>query len=303
MSNIVFFTDKITPNYLEAPFFYKYRKGIFSFNGKYIHSNYLYWILKNNNIDNVKLVDNISEIKPEDILFFHYDFKDVIPNKTDYVKVQIVSDRPKVGWADYYCINDPSRIKDEFLLFEPLPVGMEEKTPSFPPSKFHTNCAEFYLPEEFKDKKELEKLKRQGIYITFEHDKHVTPENFDVFFFIRSTRNLDDRDKRGLKKHIIDQDSYKNACRLFQSFHMHTPAIFSYHTSMEYERKSEFDFLEANDFYEFLSAANFLRIDKKYYNLMIENCKIRKQEFSNSLIVSQILDIKNKIINQRNQKN
>jgi len=207
MSNIVFYTDKITPNYLESPFFYKYRKGIFSFNGKYIHSNYLYWILKNNNIKNVILTEDIKKVAPEDVLFFHYDFKDEIPHKTEFKKVQIVSDRPKLDWADFYCINDPSRLNGEYLLYEPIPLGLEEKFPQFPPKTFHTNCAEFYLPDEFKDIKEIDKLKRQGIHLTFEHDKHVTTDNFDVFFFIRSYRNLDQTYKNGNKKLLTDETS------------------------------------------------------------------------------------------------
>lgn len=295
MSNICFFTDLITPNYLEFSFYYKFRKGPFAFNGKYIHSNYLYWILKNNNYFNTKLVTSLDEVSEDDVLFFHYDYKDKIPEKTKFLKVQIVSDRPLVKNADYYCVNDPSKVKNDFLLYEPLPVGLMQKNINFPPVKFHSNCAEFYVLNEFKSLKNLDKLKKHKIDLSFEHNRHVSLIGFDVFFFLRNINSYNDIDKKGAKKHLVTEASFKNASRLFQSWHMGTPAIFSSHTSMNHEKKSDLDFLEANSYDEFLECCIKLKTNKNLFFSMIENCKNRRNEVTNNLIAHQLYSIFNKI--------
>jgi hypothetical protein len=303
MSNIVFYTDKITPNYLESPYYYRFRKGMFAFNGKYIHSNYLYWILKNHGIDNVKLVTSVGEVSENDVLFFHYDFKDNIPKKTDFVKVQIVSDRPLLEWSDFFCVNDPSKLANNILLFEPLPIDLKLKNIQFPPKRFHSNCAEFYVLDEFKDKKNIKRLLDNNIKVSFEHDRHVSLIDFDVFFFLRNTNHLNDLNNRGEKKHLSSTNSYKNACRLFQSWHMGVPGIFSDHSSMNFEKKSNLDFLSANTFEEFLQACITLKTDKDLFYNILDNCNVRKKEISNHIITRQIVEAFNNIKALRDQNN
>jgi hypothetical protein len=303
MSNICFFTDLLTPNYLDKPFYYQFRKGPFPFNGKYIHSNYLYWILKNNNFSNIKLVSSIDEINKEDVLFFHYDYKNKIPEKTDFIKVQIVSDRPKINYADFFCVNDPYKINKDFLLYEPLPLGLRKKTVNFPPEKFHSNCAEFYVLNEFKDLKKINKLLNYNIKVSFEHNRHVSLMDFDVFFFLRNVSFYNDINNKGSKKHIVTESSYKNACRLFQSWYMETPAIFSTHSAMNYEKKSNYDFLEANTFEEFIECCIKLKNNKDLFYSMVDNCKKRKNEITNNIIANQITNIFYKVKGLYNQKN
>jgi hypothetical protein len=296
MSNLCFFTDKKTANYSQAPFLYKYRKGPLAFNGKYIHSNYIYWILYNNNIKNIKLVTHSNEVEDNDILFFHYDYRDSIDQKRNFTKIQIVSDRPKLNWADYFCISDPSQITDkDFILYEPIPLGINVISSSFPPTNFHTNTAEFYLLDEFKNQKLLNDLKKEDINITFEFNKHVTTDPIDVFFFIRNKNFINLTDKAGNNKHTAEQGYLKHPCRLFQSWIMETPGIFSNHTSMNFYRKTDYDFLEANTFEEFYEKCIFLKKNKDFFMTMIANCRTRKTEVTNNCIVEQIQKIERAI--------
>lgn len=290
MSNLCFLSDRCAPNYIDSPFLYKYRKGAMAFTGKYVHSDYIYWILYNHNIPNIKLVKNTDDVGDDDILFFHYDFKDKINTERRFKKVQIVSDRPKIAWADYYCLNNPAIIKDEFLLFEPLPYNLKTKNTNFPPSKFHCNCLDHFILDEFKESKNINNLKNQGINITFESNLQFTEDEFDVFFFIRN-KNYDLVTKSKKQKHFNLLDN-KHFNRLLQSWIMEVPAILNTHSSIESIKQSELDYLTANSYEEFLDKCLLIKTNKDLFFDMIENCKKRKKEWSNTLIVNQILDIR-----------
>ena len=69
VSNICFITDNLLPNYLEKPVYYRFRDGPLAFTGKYIHTAYNYWILKNAGVNNIKLITNTDDIGDDDILF------------------------------------------------------------------------------------------------------------------------------------------------------------------------------------------------------------------------------------------
>lgn len=282
MRNFYFYTDKCFPNYLESPEHYKYRTGSNAFGGKYIHSNYLYWILKNNNVCNIYLLNKHGHVNREDVIFFHYDLRDDII-KFDCKKIQIVSDRPRVDFADYYCVNYKQN-DSEFLLDEPLPMGLTIKTPSFPPVHFHTNLAPQHINKALRDAMS----KYSDINITAETNAHVTDYNFDVFFFIR---NYDYMNNNYKLLNEITPNNLKHACRLLQSWIMQVPAILTPERAMKYYIKNEYDFLAANNVDEFVHHAYKLRKDKELFYAMIENAKERKKEISNNIIVNQFKTI------------
>jgi hypothetical protein len=287
MGNLCFLTDLDMPNYLVNSSYYKYRNPPLPFPGKYIHSNYLYWILKNNNIKNIKLLKTDKDINPDDILFFHYNFKDKINFNKDYVKLQIVSDKPRVDGINGYLSYDPTnKQEDEYILYEPLPLGLSIKTPSFSPRRFHSNSAVHWVPKYFSDKLLFQK---HNIEISYEHNRHVSAIDFDVFFFMRDTACLEEKNNDGTKKHNIVL--FKNASRLFQAWHMEVPSIFCNHSAMSYIKKSELDYLEANTKEEFIECCLRLKTDKDLFYAMIENAKKRKNEFNNSVMIEQINNI------------
>jgi len=287
MGDLCFLTDADLPNYSDNSSFYKYRNAPLSFSGKYIHSNYVYWILKNNKVKNIKLIKNDDNIKPDDILFFHYTYKDKVNFKKDYVKLQIVSDKPRIEGVNGYCVYDPSNKKEnEYILYDPLPLGLNIKKATFSPKNFHCNTAVHWVPKYLKT---LDEFKKLDINITFEHNRHVTVTDFDTFFFLRDVSCLEEKNDDGTNKHNIVL--FKNATRLFQSWHMEVPSIFSNHTAMSYVRKSELDYLEANTKEEFIDCCLRLKNDKDLFYSMIENCRKRKSEFSNQTMILQIDEI------------
>lgn len=297
VSNICFITDNLLPNYLEKPVYYRFRTGPLAFTGKYIHTVYNYWILKNAGVKNVKLITSIDEVNDNDVLFFHYEYKDAVDFNKPYPKLQILSDKYRVHGADAYCVYDPSYMEaNDVLLYDPLPVGLERKKTNDVPKIFHCNTSLHWLPNFLKDTDFIEQLKKEDIHITFEHKRHYTNQNFDVFFFIRDISCLEEKDEDGAPHHKIRH--YKNAARLFQSWHMGVPGIFSNHPSMTYLKKSEYDYLEANNKEEFVDKCRLLKNNNEYYKQMIQNCDKRRNEFNNSLIIDQI----NSIIKMYNRK-
>jgi len=284
MGNLCFLTDSDLPNYLDNSAYYKFRNPPLSFSGKYIHSNYVYWILKNYGVKNVKILKSDEDIRPGDILLFHYNYVDKIDFKKDYVKLQIVSDKPRIENIDGYCCYDPTDLKEnEYLLYDPLPVGLSTKSAQYKPTRFHCNTAIHWLPDYLKCTK---KYTSKNINISFEHNRHFSFSDFDIFFFLRNTACLSELNDDGTKKHNIIL--YKNATRLFQAWHMEVPSIFSAHSAMSYVRKSELDYLEANTEEEFISCCERLQNDKSLFYGMIENAKIRKKEFTNETMINQI---------------
>ena len=279
---LYFYTDKNTPNYLEAPKYYKFRLLPNTFCGKYIHSNYLYWILKNNNIDNIQLLHKNGCVDKEDIVFFHYDFKEDV-EIFNCKKIQIISDRPRVDFADYFCVNYKQNV-NEFLLDEPIPNGLTVKTPSFPPSHFHTNLASHHIDKSLRDIVG----KYSDINITFETNAHVTDYNFDVFFFLRNYEYINAEEKLINK---ITPNNLKHASRLLQSWIMEVPAILTPEKAMKYYVKGELDFLAANNVDEFIFHAHKLKQNKELFYAMIDNAKQRKKEISHDTIVNQFKSI------------
>lgn len=279
---LYFYTDRNTPNYLEAPKYYKFRLLPNVFCGKYIHSNYLYWILKNNNIDNIQILQKNGCVSKEDVVFFHYDFQDDV-GKLDCIKVQIVSDRPRVNFADYYCVNYKQN-DNEFLLDEPIPHGLSEKYPNFPPVHFHANLASHHIDKSLRDIVG----KYSDINITLETNAHVSDCNFDVFFFIRNYEYINKEEKLINK---IVPGNLKHASRLLQSWIMQVPAILTPELAMKHYVKSELDFLAADDMDEFVQHAHKLKHDKELFYAMIDNAKQRKKEISHDIIVNQFKHI------------
>ena len=83
---------------------------------------------------------------------------------------------------------------------------------------------------------------------------------------------------------------------------MEVPGIFSRHSSMQYFKTTDYDFLEANTFDEFFEKGMFLRNNKDFYTHMIENCRKRKNEVTNKCIVEQIEAIERRV-NDNQQNN
>ena len=92
---IGFFCPDYLPNYKEDPKAYKYLPG------KLSSTAYYFWILKNHNVDNIKLVQTRKEADTCSVIVFHYDDRDKLRTYKGK-KIQVVTDRPPVSNADLY---------------------------------------------------------------------------------------------------------------------------------------------------------------------------------------------------------
>ena len=288
MGNLCFLTDNLDmPNYLDSPSYYKFREFPLAFTGKQTHSNYLFWILYNNNISNIRLIDNEKCLNDGDIVFFHYDVRDKLNFNRPYKKIQILSDKPRVKGVDAYCVNSKCYIEEniDFILNEPLPLGLTKVTPSWPPNIFHCNCCKHWIPDCFNENL----YKKINFNITFENNRLVSICKYDVFFFLRNLNVLSKKDEDGQNTHL--PPIRKHANRLIQSWIMGVPGIFSYNPAIQELRETDYDYLEANDEYEFIECSNRLIRDKDLFYKIILNGEKRKTNFSNSIIINQIKHI------------
>jgi hypothetical protein len=294
MGTICFITDTITPNYLQNSAYYKFRNPPLAFDGQRVHSNYLFWILYNNGIRNIKLLTDEKEILDNDIVFYHYNQKEKLNFNRPYKKIQILSDKPRDQRADAYCINSNCYKESEadFIISEPLPLGLTELTPTWPPVTFHCNCLKQWVPEFINN--ELEN--KINAKITLETNRQVSIINFDVFFFLRNFQATDKKDNNGSFTHLPILQKHAN--RLIQSWYLGVPGIFSYNPAMADLKKSELDYLEANNEKEFIDCCLKLKRDKSLFYAMIANGKKRRSDFTTELLIKQF----NTVINHFSYK-
>ena len=114
------------PNYKDFPTLYNHYSA---FKGRDVYSSYVYWILKNNGIDNIKLVDSLDKTKGEDLIFFHFDNLKAFNFDTSARKVQFVSDRPLVSGCSKYLSSDITACTGEYSkhAIDLLPSSIIEK--------------------------------------------------------------------------------------------------------------------------------------------------------------------------------
>lgn len=206
--NIFFLSDKELPNYTEDSDFYSYmsfydiknhdiRKKLFEFSctGKYIHTNYLYWLCRNNGI-NVKLVNNTQFLPKKSVVFFHYDMQHLITDFKNFYTVQILSDRPIIPNVDFYtsCSKQfvsSNKLKNCFYLPEPLPAKNLISLPNINTSAktFRFLGLRKNFPEFLNDDL-IEDLKKKNIFIKKEFSKNFVEAEDDVIFFLRKEQDL-----------------------------------------------------------------------------------------------------------------
>ena len=197
---IYFLSDIDLPNYLEDSDFYSYmnyddikehalRKKLFnySFTGKYIHTNYAYWLCKNNGMD-VHLIKNTKDVEKGALVFFHFDHKHLIYKKENIVLVQIIADRPIIPNIDFYTSSSKYFIKDNILyLPEPIPAKnliVHEDNECTIPINFRFLGMRHKLPG-FIDHKFIQDMKAKDISIKTGDSKAFIDKNDDVFFYLR----------------------------------------------------------------------------------------------------------------------
>lgn len=284
---IGFFCPDYLPNYKDEPKAYKYLPG------KVSSTAYYYWILKNHNVKDIKLVNTRKEADTCSTIIFHYDDRDKLRTFKGK-KVQVVTDRPPVDDADLYiCCNEfvinPkfdlnlidsygmlnmdynfTKNKNWKYIHYPPTFNVKKCTPVWPPTNFKFVGREHTLiPDIIKNKKSIEDLDI-NLQFDFEADNNDGTEH--VYFCVR--------DVSYISKHTKTNNSSgpggaKTPNRAYQAWYMNTPSIFNLSPEMYYLRKDDNDFLLANNFEEFYKACKRLKTDEQLYWAMVDRAKQR----------------------------
>lgn len=314
---IYFPTENILPNYKDYPTLYNHYS---TFKGKDVYSSYVYWILKNNNIDNIELVGSLDKTTEGDLIFFHFDNLKAFNFNTSAKKVQFISDRPLVSGCSKYLSSDitvcneypgfagelpPSFIIDkrysvEINFFpEPLPCNLRKCKVQYPPKK--AVCMGLYdnidkellkLVEEKKDLlllyKNTRKLSKDKFNIlnsiSFElyNESNANKGDEDIFFFIRN------------RESGYNYAGYKHPNRLFISFHCNVPGFYYGETVLRANRKSRFDYTEISDVYDFLDKLLVYCTDEEVFLSILKQNKLRENDNTEAILVARF----NQVIQQ-----
>lgn len=314
---IYFPTENILPNYKDYPTLYNHYS---TFKGKDVYSSYVYWILKNNNADNIELVGNLDKTTEGDLIFFHFDNLKAFNFNTSAKKVQFISDRPLVSGCSKYLSSDitvcneylrtasallPSFTMDkrysvEINFFpEPLPCNLRKCKVQYPPKK--AVCMGLYdnidkellkLIEEktdllllYKNTRKLSKNKFNILNnISFElyNESNTNKGDEDAFFFIRN------------KESGYNYAGYKHPNRLFISFYCNVPGFYYGETVLRANRKSEFDYTEISNVYDFLDKLLVYCTDERVFLSILKQNKLRENDNTEAILVARF----NQVIQQ-----
>ena len=284
---IGFFCPDYLPNYKDDPDAYKYLPG------KLSSTAYYFWILKNHNVDNIKLVRNRKDADSCAAIVVHYDDRDKIATYKGK-KIQVVTDRPPVNNVDLYiCCNefvinpkfdlnlinqygmsnmDYSFTKNKnwkFIHYPPT-YGIIKCTPIWPPVNFSFVGREHTLiPDIIKNKNKLEDLDI-NLHISYDRDGNDGTEH--VYFCVRDPSYTSTQTKNN---NSSGRGGAKTPNRAYQAWYMNVPGIFNLSPEMYYLRNDDNDFLIANDFQQFYKACKRLKTDEQLYWSMVERAKER----------------------------
>jgi hypothetical protein len=311
---IYFLTNQPLENYTISPNLYN---DMSTFKGKDVHSSYLYWILKNNGVQNIRLVSVLpNSIQSSDTVIFHFDNRHKIDFLGSYKKVQILSDKPPIFNCDMYLSADksvcfdiakkplPGEIMEStpwlggFYTYnlkinyfpEPLPLNLKKCNPVFPPRRFFCNALELNIApwllnfcrattnEKFNIAKRI--IKKKHFLKHIDESQFIIESKYnhnrgkeDVFFF---SRNYDQ-----------PQSGFKHCNRLFSSFKSGVPIILNEDKNLILNKKSEFDYLPANNIEELITSLYKIYTDRDYFIGVLRNCETRREENNFSDIVKR----------------
>ncbi|MBP02197.1 MAG: hypothetical protein CMM25_05270 [Rhodospirillaceae bacterium] len=291
---VYFLTNKILKNYI-----YDVSEYVYSNNSgkQYGHGialelleiNYPYYILYNSdkNLD-IRLITDCNDVTDTDVVIFYNCSNNIAKNKIDfkrpYKKIQIVTDQPLVEGCDSYISYDPTVLLIDnsrrwYHVMYPMPIGLKKCKPVWPPEKVVTISPGHMTIDN--------RVKYDII-----DDSFANNGDEDILFHVR--KKLTYNHDIGLSSRM-KFPSHKTANRLYQSWYCNVPGVFSTNPAMDYIRQSEYDFLEANCIEELDYNINRLQTDEKLFMKMVNNCKLRENENSHSVIVDQWLNILNEL--------
>lgn len=284
---IGFFCSTPLPNYTTNPEAYFYLHGSVSSTG------YYYYILKNNGIDNITLIQSVEQAKDCDALVFHYDDWNKVKRFGGKL-IQVVTDRPYIEGIDaYVCCNEymlkpkittklakvyPFEdlsfdfVNDKwFHVHYPPTYGIKKCSPSFPPKNFKYVGRPYTLRKDIRDKSNIKKIQTSlGIKLVFDYKGDSNKGDEDVYFCIRDVSRISSMTGTST---AAGKNGNKTPNRLYQAWFMNTPSIFNISPEMHYLIQDEYDSSIANNFEEFYSACERLVKDEEFFLKSVQRCK------------------------------
>jgi hypothetical protein len=284
---IGFFCTSHLPNYTTNPEAYAYLQG------KVSSTAYYYYILQNNNIKNIALINNLNDIEKCDAIVFHYDDYEYLKNYKGKL-IQVVTDRPYIKNIDaYICCNEfilaPKltlelckiypfdsllfKFIDEkwFFIHYPPTFNIKKCTPSFPPVNFKFVGRKHTLQKSILDEDNIKTIEKSlNIKLIFDFENDYNMGNEDVYFCIRNINRISKITKE-IPTFGINGNKTPN--RLYQAWYMNTPSIFNISPEMINLKKNDFDCTFANNFDEFYIACEKLVKNEDFFYKSVERCK------------------------------
>lgn len=274
---IYFLTDKKISNYKNDTVPYTYNSD--TRNLELLETCYPFWILYNAGVRDIKLITDYNIPKADDIVIFYNSSSNNIKINPSYRNVQIVTDTPLIEGCDAYVCYDPSIICRDlkhrwFHVMYPMPIGLKRCQPQWPPKVISCVSPKNITLDSGIKKCDYRIVTDSWCNIGDEH----------IMFHIR--QKVTYIPSQGLKSRMRFP-SHKTPNRLYQAWYCNVPGIFSSNTAMNFLRKSDLDFLEANSVGELNDCVDRLINDKQLYNDMVNNCHQRQNENTYEHIVSQ----------------
>ena len=286
---IGFFCSQVLPNYIDDPGAYNYLPGKVSATG------YYFWILKNHNISDIKLIHTVDQVHECDCVVFHYDDRDIL-NSYKGKKIQVVSDRPPLEDIDLYiCCNEfilnPSLDINLIRLYGmlnmnytftrganwkyihyPPTYGIKKCKPHWPPKNFKFVGRRHTLIDDFNCSNKRKRVEDLGINLEFDFKSDANSGTEHVYFCIRDLSLISTVTG---ENNVAGRVGGRTPNRAFQAWYMNTPGIFNLSPEMFYLRNNDHDFLLANNFEEFYTACKRLTSDEELYWSMVSRCQER----------------------------
>lgn len=302
---IFFPTNNKLPNYKEDPLFYnKYSL----FKGKDVYSSYVYWILKNHGVQNIKLVTRVPLTTGNDAIFFHFDNAHLFDINCSAKKIQFISDKPLITGCDLYLTSNKSVcsnlgnsvgviVEKQYPVTmsyfpEPLPVGLKKNIIQYPPRKAACiglrenidNGLKRLVDQKIEFFKEYAKSRNiLKTNKTFNIVKNITYEIYDnvnnnkgdedLFFFIRN------------KETGYNYAGYKHPNRLFISFYCNIPGFYNEESAIRASSISEYDYVKVENAYDFIDKLMLYVSDKGYFFNILKQTKSREKENNEEFLV------------------
>jgi len=287
MRDIFIYCDVLINNYTTDIDFYSYMncdeildhklklklKG-YNFNGKLVHTNYLYWLAKNRG-HKIHITTDICSIPSKSVVLFHHDNYFNLKYRKDLIYAQVLSDKPLVPYANYYITNskaflESKKFNNVLFLPEPLPaknLNFTSNSITKSPENFRflgiRNNFPDYLTHDI-----CTQLQKDGINIIKDFSKNFLDNSDDVFFFLRKDAN-----------HIY---SCKHSNRIFLSYITEIPFIGSISNEDELYLKDVEDVIPTpNSRNELLSCFYMIKRESVFREYKEKLSKANKEFYKN----------------------